>query len=133
MEYTTIAVDKKTLDKLSVIARKSGITKTIIITSYIEALFKLIREARPDTEKISLTNFEIDLKLGILKQGFANLFDIGELPDFIQSFYACQLRIENGELSGKLATKEELLKEGFNEADIDILLSEQTTRFEKKV
>jgi hypothetical protein len=85
----------------------------------------LVLEARPDSEKISLTNFEIDLKLGVLKQGFANLFDITELPRFIQKFYECQLRIENLELSNQPVSKEILLKEGFAETDIDILLKER--------
>lgn len=133
MEQSTISIDKRTLDKLTVIAQKSSLTKTVIITAYIDALFRLIMEARPNSEKISLTNFEIDLKLGILKQGFANLFDITELPDFIQSFYACQKFIEDGETKAKFYSKEELLTEGFSSADIDILLDEQKKRFEKKV
>ena len=133
MEYTTVAVDKETLAKLSVIAQKSSLTKTVLITSYIEALYKLIREARPDTQKISLTNFEIDLKLGILKQGFANLFDIGELPLFIRDFYGCLKFLEDAELRGEFPTLEELVKKGFNKEDAEILLAEQKVRFSKKV
>jgi len=125
MEQSTISVDKKTLDKLSVIAQKSSLTKTVLITSYIEALYKLIREARPDTQKISLTSFEIDLVHGIIKQSFANLFDLTELPTFIQDFYACEKRIEDLEMSKQPISKEILLKEGFSEVDIDILLKER--------
>lgn len=132
VKQSTISIDEKTLEKLTVIAQKSSLTKTEIITDFIDSLAKLIEEARPDTQKISLTNWHIDLAKGTMEISFANLFNIDELPDFIRSFYMCQKRIEDGELSGKLATKEELLKEGFNEADIDILLSEQKTRFEKK-
>jgi len=133
MEQTTVAIDKKTLEKLSVISQKASMTKTEIITSYVEALFKLIREARPDSEKISLTTFEFDLLHGTIKQSFANLFNIDELPQFIRDFYGCLKFIEDSELNGKFPTKEELLKAGFCEADIDILLAEQKARFEKKV
>jgi hypothetical protein len=125
MEATTISVDKKTLDKLTVIAQKSSLTKTVLITAYIDALYRLITEARPDSEKISLTNFELDLKLGVIKQGYANLFDIGELPHFIQDFYACLKRIEDLEMSKQSISKEILLKEGFSEIDIDVLLKER--------
>lgn len=133
MEQTTVAIDRKTLDKLTVIAQKSSLTKTEIITDFIDSLAKLIEEARPSTLKISLTNWHIDLTNGKMEISFANLFDLTELPDFIQNFYACQKRIEDGEASGKFYTKEELLAEKFNEADIDILLSEQKARFQKKV
>ena len=130
MEQTTIAVDKKTLEKLSVIAQKSSLTKTDIITRYVNALSQLISETK-ESSKISLTDFHIDLLHNTLSQQKAELYDISELPSFIQSFYALQLKIENGELSGKFYTKEELLKDGFAEPDIDILLDEQKKRFSK--
>ncbi|MGD0158861.1 MAG: hypothetical protein ABSB89_01020 [Candidatus Bathyarchaeia archaeon] len=131
MEVTTISIDRKTLEKLSVIAVKASMTKTELVTAYVDALFKLIEEARPPSQKISLTTFDIDLLHGTLKQSFANLYDITELPDFIQNFYSCQKFIEDGEAKTRFYTKEELLKEGFNGADIDILLDEQKRRFKK--
>jgi hypothetical protein len=125
LEQTTVAIDRKTLDKLTVIAQKSSLTKTEIITDFIESLSKLVEEARPSTEKISLTNWHIDLVKGTMEISFANLFDLTELPRFIQDFYACQKRIEDLEMSKQPISKEILLKEGFNETDIDILLKER--------
>lgn len=131
MENSTVSIDRKRFDKLSVVERKAGMSKTEIVSRYIDALAQLIEEARPDSAKISLTDFELDLKLGIMKQGFANLFDITELPLFIQNFYALQKLIEDGEARNQFFTKEQLLAKGFNEADIDLLLEEQKRRFKK--
>jgi len=125
---TTVALSKKTALVLRWISQKSSMTQTEILTSYIMALAQLITEARPNTQKISLTSFEIDLKSGILKQGFANLFNISELPEFIQRFYACLARIEEIEASGKIPTFEILSKEGFEKADIEKLLAERAKK-----
>jgi translation initiation factor 2B subunit (eIF-2B alpha/beta/delta family) len=127
---TTVALSKKTALVLRWLSQKSSLSQCEILTSYIEALAQLITEARPNTEKISLTSFEIDLKSGVLKQGFANLFNLGELPEFIQRFYACQKAIEDISSSGKEPTFEMLEKEGFEKADIEKLLAE---RAKKKV
>ena len=128
MIQTTISVDKKTALVLRWIAQKSSLTQTEIVTSYIMALAQLISEARPNTQKISLTSFEIDLLHGTLKQGFANLFNISELPEFIQRFYTCLARIEEIEASGKIPTFEILSKEGFEKADIEKLLAERAKK-----
>jgi hypothetical protein len=129
-EATTISIDKKTLEKLSVIARKASLTKTELITQYIEALFTLISETK-ESSKISLTDFHIDLLHSTISQQKAELFDITELPTFIQSFYACQKLIEDGEARNEFYTKEQLLAKGFNGEDIDLLLEEQKRRFLK--
>lgn len=84
-KQSSLGLDKDTLSKLRTISLKSGIPQSEIVTQYIEALSKLIEEARPSTERISLTTFEVDLKSGILKQGFANIFSLSELPSEIQS------------------------------------------------
>ena len=125
---TTVALSKKTALVLRWIAQKSSLSQTEILTSYIEALASLISEARPNTEKISLTSFEIDLLHGTLKQGFANLFNLSELPEFIQRFYACLARIEDISSSGKEPTLEMLEHEGFEKADIEKLLAERAKR-----
>ena len=128
MIQTTISVDKKTALVLRWIAQKSSLTQTEIVTSYIMALAQLISEARPNTQKISLTSFEIDLLHGTLKQSFANLFNLSELPEFIQRFYACLARIEELEASGKEPTFEMLEQEGFDKADIEKLLAERAKK-----
>jgi len=124
MKQSTISIDEKTLEKLTVIAQKSSLSKVVLITAYIEALYKLICES-VESERISLTNFELDLVHSTIKQGFTGLFDLTELPRFIQDFYGCLKRIEDLELSKQPISKEILLKEGFSEIDIDILLKER--------
>jgi hypothetical protein len=133
VELTTVAIDKERNKKLSVICQKGSLDKGEFLGEFIDALYRLIAEARPNTEKISITSWAIDLKTSTMKIGFANLVSLDGLPDFIQSFYSCQKFLEDSEINGKFPTKEELLAEGFNEADIDILLNEQKARFQKKV
>jgi len=125
---TTVALSKKTALVLRWISQKSALSQTEILSSYIEALARLITEARPNSERISLTSFEIDLLHGTLKQSFANLFNLSELPEFIQRFYACLARIEELEASGKIPSFEMLEKEGFDKADIEKLLAERAKK-----
>jgi len=122
---TTVAITKERNRKLGVICQKGSFDKSEFLGQYIDAFYTLMVEARPASEKISITPFEIDLAHGTIKQSFANLFNIDELPTFIQDFYRCQKRIEDLELSSQPISKEILLKEGFSEADIDILLKER--------
>jgi hypothetical protein len=83
-KQSSLGIDKDTLSKLRTISLKSGIPQSEIVTQYIEALSKLISDGGPSTEKISLTPFEVDLVHGTLKQGFANIFSLSELPSEIQ-------------------------------------------------
>jgi hypothetical protein len=132
MENTTVQLSKERNRKLDIITVKSGETKTELIGRYIDALYQLCEETK-ESSKISLTDFHIDLLHSTLSQQKAELYDLNELPDFIQNYYALEKYLEDGEAKTRFYTKEELLSKGFNSEDIDILLAEQKKRFEKKV
>ncbi|MGA2310100.1 MAG: hypothetical protein ABSG57_11215 [Candidatus Bathyarchaeia archaeon] len=84
MEQSTVALSKERLRKLNVIRAKTGHDNTEIVGDFIDALYSLIVEGLQETQKVSLTNWEINLANSTIRINAEPLFNLSDMPSGLQ-------------------------------------------------
>lgn len=85
MEQTTVALTKERNKKLTVLSYKTGHDKTELVGDFIDALYRLIVEGLEESQKVSLTTWEINLANSTIRINAEPLFNLSELPSGLQA------------------------------------------------
>lgn len=125
-KQSTISVDVEVLKKLSAISTRAKLSKVEILTEWINAVYSIMADSIESTNRVTIGTFP-DLKNSqvVIKLGAFSFGGIENLPKFVQSFFECEKKIEDIQLSGHQPTLEEMLALGFKKEDVQKLLREK--------
>jgi hypothetical protein len=109
MKDTSIGVDEETAIDARYCSAKTHESQSELARRYFKALRKLLQDL-PESARVSITDFEIDLKTSTIRQQCAPIFTLTELPYEIQKEVESAFGYKRGE-HGELIDTTEKVKE----------------------